>query len=160
MPPPALPCREEEMPELALWGMGGLFSYEQIPQIAALWQRFHRRFPNPRSSYGVTLNHSEDATQFRYFAAFRAAGDDLPEGLESINIPAQRYKVFRYQGTAQSILQAFNYIWGVWLPDQADWQVSGIDFEYYPPEYDPESESSWVDIYIPIVKKHAGSHRQ
>ena len=153
MPPPALDCREESRDAFTLYGMGGVFSYEEIPDIIALWQSFQQRFPDYKQSYGVTLNHEADSTRFQYYAALPDTGIKMAKDLVVIEIPKQQYKVFRYQGTADSLLQAFNYIWGVWLPEQRRFNVSGIDFEQYPAGYDPESGSSWVDIYIPVTRR-------
>lgn len=162
MPPPPLPVREERREAFELKGMGGRFSYEQIQEIEALWQRFSRAIQTNAATFGVTLENPDDDSSFLYFASVKENADieHSPSdtfALETIHIPAQEYKVFRFQGAASSMLTAFNYIWGIWLPEQKDIIIKGVDFEYYPPEYDPLSEQSWVDIYIPIVRH---SHTQ
>lgn len=156
MPPAVLPCTESQQNALTLKGMGGRFNYDQIARIIALWQAFHQRFPDNNGTYGVTLPSGEDDQDFLYFAALPDDGRDWPADMITINVPEQRYKVFRYQGRASNILSAFNYIWGVWLPEQHQLTVSGIDFEYYPPGYDPDCDQSWVDIHIPVSSTKRG----
>ncbi|WP_020409529.1 AraC family transcriptional regulator [Hahella ganghwensis] len=153
MPPPPLTCRDEMLPEFTLHGIGGIYSYHQICDIEALWQRFHQRYSQQGNSWGVTLSCDGDNSSFRYYASIKANSVNDLSGLEAIHIPAQHYKVFRHQGQASTMLQAFNYIWGIWLPEQSKLTVKGVDFEYYPAGYDPNQESSWVDIYIPVVAK-------
>lgn len=147
MPLPPLPCRQETLPGFELFGIGGTFDYEQLSQIELLWQDFHTAIPADEASYGVTLPCPEDAEKFRYFAATAHTAGNIG-GLQKIRIPAQTYTVFRHTGAAETLLRAFNYIWGVWLPEQGQ-EVAGIDFEYYPPGYNPTSATSWMDIYIP-----------
>jgi len=46
-------------------------------------------------------------------------------------------------------MQTFNYIWGLWLPSHGA-KVSGVDFERYPPAYQPHDNSGYIDIFIPL----------
>ncbi len=153
MPPEPLPVRDEQRDGFSLFGMGGTFSYEQLPQIEALWQRFNRRVSITAGSFGVTLESQTDHHSFRYYASVKEASSETRKVLTKIEVPRQNYKVFRYQGEASSLMAAFNYIWGVWLSEQRKIKVSGIDFEYYPPGYDPLSGESWLDIYIPVLAR-------
>jgi AraC family transcriptional regulator len=154
MPPNALPVSDATLEAFTVFGLGGNYSYEQIPQIEKLWQHFSEFADSGSATYGVTLPPPGGAG-FKYFAASQKKIPELSDNLVKVKIPAQDYKVFSYTGPASGVLRALNYIWGVWLPEQTsvDVDLQGIDFEYYPPGYDPHSDSSWVDIYVPIIKR-------
>ena len=159
MPPEPLQCREEVKDTFILYGTGGVYSYHQIEAIEQLWQQFHRQIPRNHASYGLTLPWQEDAAKFCYYAACSPEvvcpdnnlQSDSPPYFVRLVVPAQRYKVFRHRGPSSSMLNALNYIWGVWLPEQRELTINGIDFEYYPADYDPACENSWIDFYIPIT---------
>jgi len=151
MPPKPLACRRETLDSFSLCGTGDVFDYEHFDGIETLWREFHRVISPSVATYGVTLAHPANCVQFRYFTAVLANGQ-CNDTWERIRVPAQTYYVFRHQGQAHSLMRAFNYIWGVWLPEHPGIAVNGIDFEYYPAKYNPESESGWVDIYIPVAQ--------
>lgn len=151
MPLQSVPVRDATLDEFSLYGLGGHYSYDQINQIEALWERYSLNIETPIDTFGVTLPSQLDSG-FHYYAATRTKVKSFANELSLLTIPRQHYKVFRYTGSASSMLRAFNYIWGVWLPEQKDVEVNGIDFEHYPEDYNPFDEKSWVDIYIPIVK--------
>jgi len=152
MPPKPLPMREVELDELRLKGMGGSFSYDQISQIESLWQRFARLVQPSAGTYGVTMENPDQSNTFLYYASIHDDPHNTQQELQRITVPAQKYKVFRHEGAASSLINAFNYIWGVWLPEQSNLKVEGIDFEHYPANYDPNAVDGWVDIYIPFVQ--------
>ena len=147
--PSAVPrSRGETKPALSLYGIGGEYCYDRFDEIVLLWERFQRSVPAGSATYGVTLAIENDAERFQYYACT----DHLISGLDlaEITIPAQRQQVFEHRGPARELMRTFNYIWGVWIPENKA-KLSGIDFEYYGPDYDPESEGAIAEIYIPIV---------
>jgi len=154
MPPPPLAVRQETRDAFSVYGMGGHFSYTQLSQIEALWQRFGHHVCATGPTVGVTLADQDDPEGFLYYACVPestlTAAQTSQLNLDKIEIPRQCYQVFRHVGAANSMLQAFNYIWGVWLPKHPAFRAQGIDFEYYPPAYDPLNTNSWVDIFVPV----------
>lgn len=131
-----------------LWGMGGEYSYDHFDAIFSLWQRFHEAVPATTETYGVTFALPSQPARFRYFAATAHAHEDL--ALKPLTLPKQQYQVFVHRGKADTLMHTFNYIWGTWLPEN-NLSVSGIDFEHYPPGYDPDDAAGHIDIYIPVT---------
>ncbi len=145
-PPESYSC---ELEAFSLWGIGGEYSYDAIDDIAELWETFHNTVPRSEPSFGVTYDLPKKTSQFRYFAACRKPSQT---GLKSLIVPKQSYQVFRHKGAINSLMQTFNYIWGLWLPTQGT-KVCGIDFERYPPGFDPNDDNAHVDIFIPLSKQ-------
>lgn len=137
-----------ELDAFSLWGLGGEYSYEELDEIAILWERFHKLIPQQEQSFGVTYELPENPDRFRYFAACSESSKE--HGLKSLRVPQQRYQVFKHQGSIDTLMQTFNYIWGLWLPSHGA-KVSGVDFERYPPGYQPHDNSGYIDIFIPLA---------
>lgn len=124
--------------------------------IPSMWQRFIPREHEiegkrePKVSYGICIPMDE-CEDFTYVASYEAYGDHLPEGMARVHVPAQRYAVFTHKGKTESMGETYELIYGKWLPLQGLKVTKGIDFERYDERFHgPESESSEVDIYIPI----------
>ncbi|WP_182914256.1 GyrI-like domain-containing protein [Paenibacillus sp. 1011MAR3C5] len=123
--------------------------------IPAMWQRFIPREheiegkQQPAVSYGICI--PTDTEAFTYVAGFEANGEQLPEGMIKVNVPAQRYAVFTHKGRTEGMGETYELIYGKWLSLQGLKVVKGIDYERYDERFHgPESERSEVDIYIPI----------
>lgn len=147
MPPHTPHTYQVDWPETQLWGMGGEFTYDEFDQIEILWQRFHHHIDDRTDTFGVTIGLPENPHRFQYYAASDQRSESL--GLKSLCLPARRYQVFEHRGPVASLMQTFNYIWGVWLPDH-QCRVEGIDFERYPAGFDPNDPDGMIEIYIPI----------
>lgn len=123
-------------------------------EIPGIWQQFNPRFkeiPNlvePYKAYGVCGAVEEDG-RFRYLAGFEIAEEsDLPEDMETWQVPAQSYAVFPCK--LSTIGDTYNYAFQTWLPGSDYEHVQAPDFEYYPPEFEPEAK---MFIYIPVKAK-------
>jgi AraC family transcriptional regulator len=78
--------------------------------------------------------------------------DDLPEGFNTLLLPAGLYAVFHYKGlsTDNSI---FQYIFGTWLPSSPYNLDERPHFELLGQNYRNNEVNSEEDIYIPIKVK-------
>ncbi|TNC80505.1 MAG: hypothetical protein C9356_13940 [Oleiphilus sp.] len=133
-----------------LWGMGGEYSYDHFDEIFSLWQRFHDVVPQSEDTYGVTFPLPSLPDHFRYYAAIARESERL--ALKTLTLPKQQYQVFVHHGPASTLMQTFNYIWGIWVPEN-DYVVTGIDFERYPAGFDPMDNNGEIEIYIPISRR-------
>ena len=66
-------------------------------------------------------------------------------------IPASRYAVFTHRGLLINLPHTIKYIWGTWVTKGEYQHKNAPDFELYDERFDPHSESSEFDIYVPIV---------
>ncbi len=141
----------QELNAFSLWGMGGEYSYDHFDDLFTLWEQFHQHIPRSKETFGTTFPLPNRAMHFRYYAAAAHPCESLR--LVNIRIPEQRYQVFLHKGKASHLPQTLNYIWGIWLPEHRC-TVSGIDFERYPPGYDPNDPNAVVELHLPVRQVH------
>lgn len=142
-------------------GLGGVFAPGDSVAIGALWDRFIPRMKeiaNPSNSvaYGICMPGHPDipvagADKFVYVAALPVSeyGTKAAD-LVNCEISAGRYAVFTHKGPISQICHTVNYIWGTWLPTASVERREAPDFELYDQRFQPASEDSEFDIYIPI----------
>jgi AraC family transcriptional regulator len=93
----------------------------------------------------------DPAAEFDKWAAVAVSGDaDLPEGLESLTIPASKYGEFIHVGPASAAPKTFGYIFGEWLPASEFELDLRPHFEILPEGYDPFDEDAEEKVLIPI----------
>jgi AraC family transcriptional regulator len=129
-------------------------SNNEIPQ---LWDQFGPKMGilphriDPQSCYGVCDNFDEEANVFDYVAACEVkAGEEMPEGMVTREIPAQTYAVFT--ATLPEIQASMGYIYSTWLPPSEYERGAGPEFELYGEEFSPVDPASKFYIYVPIAK--------
>ena len=96
----------------------------------------------------------DPAREFEKWAAVAVADfETVPEGMESLIVPAGLYAVFHYKGRPSEAQPTFQYIYGQWLPasgylldNRPHLAVMGAKYK----GEDPESEE---DLWIPVQKK-------
>ncbi|NOU93635.1 AraC family transcriptional regulator [Paenibacillus sp. LMG 31456] len=100
----------------------------------------------------VSLGVCDDLNQ-RYIASVEVDKVDVvPEGMVSLEIPANEYAVFKHKGSIQGINESFQEI-GRWL-HQNNYKGTHKPpfFELYDERYQGESEESEFTIYMSLVK--------
>lgn len=123
--------------------------------ISDQWQRFGPhigRIPGQvgRDAYGVIDNFDEDS-HFDYMAGVEVQGSQsIPTGLKTIEIPAQKYVVFRHQGHVAGISSTMSAIWSQWFPKAPHQPAEGPMFEKYSSDFDPATGHGGFEIWIPI----------
>jgi AraC family transcriptional regulator len=125
---------------------------QEIPQIwRLLMPRFGEMSDMVRSqqAYGVMGNMDDDSGEFDYLAGYEFAGTgDIPEGMDTWDVPEQRYAVFSC--TLPTLMEAFDHIYGTWLPSSDYQRGYGPEFELYDEKFNPQDEDSIMFLYIPI----------
>jgi len=123
-------------------------------EIPALWQELMPRIREIRNlatggeSFGVMDNYDEASGNFDYIAALGVStAQDLPEGMVSWDVPAQKYVVFGFEFANVREASQESY---ASLPDLGYKHAAGPEFEYYPAEFDPNKPESLMYLYIPI----------
>ncbi len=135
---------------------------DNIKSIPAFWEKHLAegtidRIPgktDPHICYGVCCDFDCSTGDFTYIiAAPSTHKGELPEGMIRREIPEADYAVFTARGSLpESIHNAFNYIYGEWLPASEYERDHKPEFEYYDGRR-MTSEHAEVDIYVPVVKK-------
>ncbi|HED09296.1 MAG TPA: AraC family transcriptional regulator [Caldithrix abyssi] len=131
-----------------------------------LWSRFRPRVREIRHRKGdrfYSVQHFPDnfslstfsgETRFDKWAAVEVTDHrDVPEGMETLILPAGQYAVFIHRGAAREFHRTFQYIFGHWLP------YSGYDldarpqFEIMEADYRPDDPGTEEQVWIPVRPK-------
>lgn len=79
--------------------------------------------------------------------------DNLPEGIETLELEAGLYAVFIHKGTPAQAPKTFGYIFGTWLPN-SDYELDARPhFELLGEKYKHNDPSSEEEVWIPIRRK-------
>jgi AraC family transcriptional regulator len=139
--------------------IGGLVTQGNIENIVlramSLWKVFNSKLgeiTNPiqlQFAYGIALDNGSGF--WSYMAGVEIENlENLPSDFVGKKIPASKYAVFPYQGPIVRIQEAYDAIYGRWLPS-TDYQLGDYEFEYYNCNVDKDdSDNSRFDIYIAV----------
>lgn len=105
---------------MTLVGLDQYFSFAEMGQIPALWQRLVPNLgavPNRVEPVDYGVCHDMGAEGFRYMAGFEVSeARDLPAEFVVLQTPAQRYAVFPHEGDLSTICDTVDSAWKEWLP--------------------------------------------
>ena len=124
-------------------------------EIFQMWNAFGPRMhtiphvTKPHIAYGVNKSYDMSTGEFEYLAGLEVdSAADMPEGVVSWDLPAQKYAVFPC--TLPTIGQAFGHICNTWLPQSGYQHAGSPEFELYNEAFDPNDPNSVLYLYIPI----------
>lgn len=129
-----------------------------------LWGDYMKRFGELQNfaignaCVGVTIIDPEAEMckdmEFEYMAAAIVPDDaPVPEGMVKHKVSASDYAVFTHKGKLDSLAETYEHIYGHWLP-HSDYECGeGNEIEWYDERFNPESDDSVMEIYIPVKKK-------
>ena len=124
-------------------------------EIAQMWNELVPRIrdiesPTPSMvSYGVITEFDESTNEMEYVAGVEVNElSEVPDGMVSVEVPAQTYAVF--PTTLPALHDTIARIYDEWLPDSDYERTSGPEFELYDEDFDPNDEDSELHLYIPV----------
>jgi AraC family transcriptional regulator len=133
--------------------------YNVIPR---LWQRFLKReneikhiaVENVGIGVSFDIEKEEKGSEFFHLVGHLVSStEDIPEGMTYRKIRAHDYAVFTHRGPLSTLGKTYDFIYGEWLPkSEYDYDDSN-EIEWYDERFDPLSEVSEFDIYVPIKRK-------
>ena len=143
-----------EYPAKRLVGLKVLTSMKKASvDCPACWQAFERFCKcapdGCKGAYG--LSFMINAEEFYYWAAVDAdLAEDVPEGLERVDIPAGLYAVCR-SPNLEKIVEAYSFLYQTWLIGQSEYALNeqAPCFEQYPPNW---QLSDAFDVFMPVRK--------
>ncbi len=123
--------------------------WERVRRDEAFWMELEKIAVG---SATLGLSTDFDGRSFSYWIAREiVAGSEVPAGMQSITIPAQRYVVVTAAGAfPQSVWKAVDFIYNDWLKRSGHRRAGGPDFECYDSRYDAAAGSGEIDLYVPI----------
>jgi AraC family transcriptional regulator len=128
----------------------------------ALWQSFMSRRGEVKNNIGTGLYslemypphffvHFDPGVEFEKWAAIEVHDlDTVPEGMETLAVPEGLYAVFLYKGLASSAPEAYQYIFGTWLPNSDYVLDNRPHFAVMGEKYKNNEPSSEEELWIPI----------
>lgn len=150
-------------PAFRIAGLAMKLDRASAPQIPELWRRLMARLPIPGQiggqagceGYGVCWNSDAEEGGMSYLAGFEVARDaKLPDGIASLDIPEQSYRVFRLTLDGSSlhpqVQAAMREIYEVRIPREG-WQLApGPDFETYNADFNPMRPGETLEFWVPV----------
>ncbi|MCM5558385.1 AraC family transcriptional regulator [Pleomorphomonas sp. JP5] len=136
-------------------GLSTRCTFETNSVISKLWGDFDQHCaaipsPVPGACYGVCCDMEADG-HFRYVAGLATPSSHVPEGLDTVEIPASRYAVFKHVGHLSGFNKTVYTVWNKGLPDAGLTPAKTPDFELYDERFDAQTCMGTVEIWIPIV---------
>jgi len=145
-------------PALRVAGPSAVFGEDNKAGIPMLWPKLIGQLPLAGQlgdvTYGVGWAAGGFEGCFNYMAAVAITPDaTAPEGLETKDIPAQNYLVFRLETDASDLhtqmQAAHRQIWGERVPKSGLKLAHAPDLEVYPPGFQPDRPSR-IEWWIPV----------
>lgn len=159
--------RFEKIDEMKMIGLETRFISIRSPEknnhvvIPKLWDDFIKRAHEIKGrkgaiDFGVCSALGQEQAKSHPDECFYLAGaevrdlNEIPPGMLAMKIPAGQYAIFSHKGKLDKLEHTMNYIFGSWLPKSGKKLRDAPDLEVYGDRFDPKSEKSEFDIYIPI----------
>jgi predicted transcriptional regulator YdeE len=122
-------------------------------EIGLVWDEFNRRYGEIKNvcgpAYGLCFGMPNDREPW-YIAGIEVSKvDDIPAGMMSMTVPAQKYAVFPC--TLGTLGATYRYITEEWQPRSGYEYANTPDFELYDQEFDPnDPQHGKLSVYWPI----------
>lgn len=137
---------------------------------ASLWQLFmphHHEIANrigghvvSAQVYGKGITASPDLAFDRWAAVEVSHFEDIPPGMEVLELEPSSYAVFEYTGPASGGMAVMQYIFSEWLPESGYTLDAAPHFEIIPPGYNPNDPLAKEEIWIPVQPDvHFDNHK-
>ena len=156
--PGKLEPRFENGAPILIAGFAERITPETWDKIDALWWRFAPHIGSvpgqvgSRVAYGVV---TDAGSGIEYLAGVEVSdASGLPEGFSHVQLPAQRYAVFRHDGHVTRLKETMTAIFETWLPtsgrEHARRAGAPAFYERYGEEFDPRTGTGGIEVWIPI----------
>lgn len=132
----------------------------------AVWQQFNRQIPAGLLSnrrYGVyeAENNcssdifSADSKTTAFVGVEIMKNCSVQKSMKMKKLCGGQYAKFIHKGTVDTLLQTYQYIWGVWFPKSGFELADRDDFECYTERFTGAGdEKSQIEIYFPVNDKN------
>jgi AraC family transcriptional regulator len=142
---------------LLIAGLNERYGSASGANIPAQWQRFTPRLGHVsgqvgRTAYGLIYN-GDDEGNYDYLCGVEVADfSRLPDDIDRLRVPAQRYAVFAHRGHISGIRSTWNTIWTKALPESGYDLVDAPAFERYGEEFDGTTGAGGLECWVPIKR--------
>ena len=127
-------------------------SYQEIPKF---WGEWAKDMKGLEGTFGLCVdNNDTHGKVFDYWIAdLYQPMEDIPDGLETYQVPGGLWAVFTCRGPLPQALQSVNtQVWTEWLPSLKGYKLAGsYNLEVYTPlKEDPNDNVAY--IWVPLKK--------
>lgn len=128
-------------------------------KLPPLWQEFLAHVNEVEhvvagNMYGIIRQTPDNSDRLEYYAAVEVSdGQQIPQGMSRLELPASTYAKFRHDGHFDSLNNSVNYIYSSWLFESGARHNYGADLEIYGSEYNPDTDNSVIYYAIPLDRK-------
>jgi len=146
------------------FGVIGL-SHRAAPDetLHKLWDAFLKRMdevPNvteTEKAYQVCVfepkTSSSDPESYLFIAGMAVSSLEMvPEGMIAHQVPAAEYAVFEHKGALDTLHKSYEFIFGVWLPENELEMAEADCLEIYDERFKYGEKDSILEIMIPIKR--------
>lgn len=157
----------KKLPEFKVMGLGVNFISILSPEknnhlvIPKLWDVFLSRKQEivhrvHAADFGICMPLSNELQKSHpdecFYLACAEVNDvnNVPTGMITKTVPPGEYAIFTHKGPLNKLDHTMNYIYGAWLPKSGRKLREAPDLELYDERFNPESDHSEFDIYIPV----------
>ena len=149
--------KEERKEAMTFVGMGVDTSVQECGKVCPkLWENFmknYEKIKNPvggMKNYGVSLTKSIQECSFRYIAATQVSEvDQLPEGMEKVEVPAANYLIFEHKGKMDKLGETYCQIMK-FIPTTGKKQNPDLWIEFYDYRWKGDVDESIMEIWVPL----------
>jgi AraC family transcriptional regulator len=153
------PPRLQDRRALLMAGLQEHYTPETMDTIPAQWKRLpFGKIPGQlgRMAYGVVLNLDEKSGAFDYFCGVEISTiSPAHANFKTYKSPAQKYAIFCHRDNVSRLRESIHAIFNSWLPTSGQTlahptTTSPNLVEYYGENFDPESGTGDMEVWIPI----------
>jgi len=136
-------------------GMAQTYNFETRKNIPLQWETFvgqSSSIPNQtgKTHYGICWNTQDDCS-FDYLTGVAVEnGENLPQGMTHLVLPAGRYAIFQHEGHVWELPQTMDLIWTKWAPECGLNLADAPCVEHYTEAFCPEQGKGGIEIWVAI----------
>jgi AraC family transcriptional regulator len=151
--------RIQDRRALLVAGLQERFTPETMNDIPALWKRLpFGKIPGQlgHMAYGMVFNQDPLTQAFDYFCGVEISTVSPAHAKFKTNkIPAQKYAIFCHREHVSKLRDTVSAIFNTWLPTSGQTHsratpTSADLVEYYGENFDPESGTGDMEVWLPI----------
>jgi AraC family transcriptional regulator len=151
--------RLQDRRALLVAGLQEHYTPETMNSIPALWKRLpFGRIPGQlgHMAYGIVYNVDPQSKGFDYFCGVEVAAiSPANANFKSNKVPSQKYAIFCHREHVSKLRNTIDAIFSTWLPTSGQTHARPTPaspdlVEYYGENFDPESGTGDMEVWLPI----------
>jgi predicted transcriptional regulator YdeE len=150
-----LPERFESGKAMIIAGLNATYADETRKNIPDQWMKFAPQIGHvpgqigEKIAFGVIWNETPDGIE--YLCGVQVSDKSkLPKDLTVVELASQNYAVFPLREHVSKMGEHLDRIFSRWAPRATEQIVKAPCFEYYSAEYNPETGTGGMEVWVPV----------